>query len=236
MEDKVITNLPSIKLIQNIHDLMTLNMDDDKLRYTQRRYFFQQINQINNIPVCVILFSQFIPDINAELKSNIYYCIVSKVIGLNHKILYRSIRYRSFDAIIDFTNCLNDLYEKLPQFRISSNKGKLYVQTNNIIDEELGGNYLLGEECSVCMEKTLTKTSCRHYLCICCWSKICDRNVLCPICRKQITSTQDAFFIEDDIDIDSSEYEGSWAYGDDDTDESEDDAEENDENIDGTYH
>ena len=134
---------------------------------------------------------------------------------------------------MDFTDCLHDLYKTLPQFRISSNTGKLYVQTNNIIDEELSGNYLLGEECSVCMEKTVTKTTCNHYLCICCWNKLGHKKILCPICRKQITSRQDAFFIDNDTV--SSDSEGSWALGEnDDTDESDDDHEEN--TINGTYY
>ena len=222
MEDNIITNLPSIKLIQDIHNLMTLHTDDEISRYTLRRYFFQQINQINDIPVCVILFCQFI-DINAELHFDIYYCIASRVVGLNDKILYRSNSYGSTDSILGFTDCLYDLYKKLPQFRISNNTGKFYVQNKNTIDEELGGNYLLGEECTVCMEKTMTKTSCHHYLCICCWNKLGHQNVLlCPICRKQITPTFDAFFIENDMD--SYESEG-WAlrYGSDTTNDDDDD-------------
>lgn len=49
------------------------------------------------------------------------------------------------------------------------------------------------KECSVCYEKTNTKTPCKHSLCNRCWSKIqpvqdedCDDVTPCPICRKNI--------------------------------------------------
>ena len=107
MEDNVITNLPSIKLIQDIHDLIILNTNDEISRYTLRRYFFQQINQINGIPVCAILFFRFID----ALQFDIYYSIASKVVGLNHEILYRSNSYASDDSMRGFTDCLYDLYK-----------------------------------------------------------------------------------------------------------------------------
>ncbi len=49
------------------------------------------------------------------------------------------------------------------------------------------------EECSVCYDKTYTKTSCEHALCNRCWSKIQptndedgDETTPCPMCRKNI--------------------------------------------------
>lgn len=40
------------------------------------------------------------------------------------------------------------------------------------------------EECSVCMEKTITKTPCGHTLCLNCWSSL--NKLVCPLCRESI--------------------------------------------------
>ena len=43
------------------------------------------------------------------------------------------------------------------------------------------------ETCSVCYEKTITETPCKHLLCFRCWSQMKsedDDEVPCPICRK----------------------------------------------------
>ena len=39
------------------------------------------------------------------------------------------------------------------------------------------------EECCVCLEPTVTKTNCRHHICIPCWDQI--KSQRCPICRKE---------------------------------------------------
>jgi len=40
------------------------------------------------------------------------------------------------------------------------------------------------EQCSVCLEKTKTRTPCDHFLCYICWAKIKEKK--CPICRAEI--------------------------------------------------
>jgi hypothetical protein len=43
------------------------------------------------------------------------------------------------------------------------------------------------EECSICMNHTLTKTSCNHFVCVPCADKSCyvTEKTCCPICRKE---------------------------------------------------
>ena len=185
--------IPSMKLVKEIHDLLLINHlgEIEICPFTPRQYYFQKIKQINNIPVNVILFCQFI-DMDIGMTANIYYLIVSNVTGLNNNILYHSHSYHNIDTLMGFKECLQDLYIKLPQFVICINSGKMYIPIDNNIDEELGGEYLLGQECSVCLEKTITKTPCHHSLCIHCWSKI-GKIVKCPICRRRILSTTDIF-------------------------------------------
>ena len=40
------------------------------------------------------------------------------------------------------------------------------------------------EECSVCLEPTITKTICKHVICQKCYSSLSKK--ICPICRKVI--------------------------------------------------
>ena len=40
------------------------------------------------------------------------------------------------------------------------------------------------EECCVCLEPTVTKTNCRHHICIPCWNQIASQK--CPLCRRDI--------------------------------------------------
>lgn len=182
---------PSLSFINNIYNQLYEKYLTPYDRYYRGEYHFQEIQQIDTIAVTVILTSNF--ESNSVTKicllTDINYTIVSNVVGMNDIILYKS---RDFhDALIDSFDslqlCLYDLYLKLPQFIVSRQTGKIIIVPKDNIDEELNGMYLLGEECSVCFEKTITKTPCNHSLCIHCWNKIGNRNyLLCPICRQQI--------------------------------------------------
>lgn len=43
-------------------------------------------------------------------------------------------------------------------------------------------------ECSVCLNKCILKTSCKHYLCQSCFSQL--DNKICPLCRNNLSSTE----------------------------------------------
>lgn len=57
------------------------------------------------------------------------------------------------------------------------------TKTNNILGLDIfGSEYNDCGECCVCYDKTLTKTSCNHFLCVECWTKIKNTSE-CPYCR-----------------------------------------------------
>lgn len=92
-----------------------------------------------------------------------------------------------------------DVKEILPKLNFNKLTGlfeldlKTNLKINNFLDVKT--NYILGfdtfdtsyadsGDCCVCYEKTLTKTSCSHFLCVECWTKI--KNVSeCPYCRNK---------------------------------------------------
>ena len=199
-------NIPSMVFIYTIHNMLfTKHLDymkqDLLSEFSIVKYFFQEIKQINGIPVNVILFCHFCDRINTTVTLD--YKILSNVVGLNDQILYYSIHYRNSTSIEVFRQCLKDLYINLPKFKVSRNTGKIFISDPNSIDEELDGQYLLGEECSVCFTKTITQTPCTHHLCCHCWCKIGNLNyLLCPICRKQIFNKFDPFLSDELINDD----------------------------------
>lgn len=46
-------------------------------------------------------------------------------------------------------------------------------------------DYIDGEECCVCLNKTVTKTDCKHYLCLECWTRLIKTTRQCTICRRR---------------------------------------------------
>ncbi len=38
------------------------------------------------------------------------------------------------------------------------------------------------DDCCICLEKTMTKTNCEHFLCVRCWAKL--KKARCPMCRQ----------------------------------------------------
>jgi len=52
------------------------------------------------------------------------------------------------------------------------------------------------EECCVCMERTITKTPCKHILCFLCWEKL--KILKCPCCRSNIRYVHKNMFDSDE--------------------------------------
>jgi hypothetical protein len=80
-----------------------------------------------------------------------------------------------FELKTEFINCINKLNPQINQINLTN--------TNNILGFDIfGQEYSNCGECCVCYEKTLIKTSCDHFLCVECWTKIKNINE-CPYCR-----------------------------------------------------
>ena len=89
-----------------------------------------------------------------------------------------------------------DIHGKL----VNSEKAESDTKLDNIFKKLTCSNLKIrGDECSVCYNKTYTKTRCKHPLCFRCWSKIEDaidynhededdenNCAHCPICRERL--------------------------------------------------
>ena len=97
----------------------------------------------------------------------------------------------------DISLCIDKLIIKLQKIKFNNFTGKF---TEHKINEKIYDVFKLcnvtieeGEECSVCFEKTLTKTNCKHSVCYRCIEKLpityhdddCP-NISCPICRHNV--------------------------------------------------
>lgn len=88
------------------------------------------------------------------------------------KEILPKLNFNKFTGLFDFDI---DKNQKLINFSNS--------KTNNILGfDVLGSEYIHSGECCICYDKTLIKTSCEHFLCVECWSKM--KNISeCPYCR-----------------------------------------------------
>jgi hypothetical protein len=86
----------------------------------------------------------------------------------------------------DFQDIINKIKKLLPNLKINKVTGiieHIYDKTyEQICLDEFGTNYFCNTNCSICDEKTLTKTNCNHPICVECWSQI--KNKTCPLCRQ----------------------------------------------------
>ncbi len=105
-----------------------------------------------------------------------------------------------------------------------------FVLSNEFCEDEFGIDifgleFCNAQECCVCLDKTLIKTDCEHYLCLACWSNL--KNNSCPICRKN-----DIMVYNDEDNSQEYNEEFSSDDEDDEDDENEDQDEEDEENED----
>jgi len=92
--------------------------------------------------------------------------------------LYICMNYFEYSKLFDYFYFKDDLLE-LNEIRLR--ELRLFASIKDM-------------DCCVCLEKTITKTSCNHNLCDACFFKL--KNKLCPLCRRQIDVDE-----IDDIDI-----------------------------------
>jgi hypothetical protein len=96
---------------------------------------------------------------------------INKFIILIKNILPK-LNFNKFTGIFEFDMNANS---KLIDFTNS--------ETNNILGLEMFDlTYTNSNECCICYDKTLNKTSCNHFLCVECWESLKDISE-CPYCR-----------------------------------------------------
>jgi hypothetical protein len=119
-------------------------------------------------------------------------CLLASIrLDWEYKLIYRMVLYNQEDL----ETFLNDI----PKLKYSRLDNKLYLDDTKLdsttylkvmdLIPENKNMHLNIQECVVCMNITKTKTSCNHYLCAICETKI--DNKLCPICRNYYGSDCD---------------------------------------------
>ena len=142
---------------------------------------------------------------------------------------------------------LLSIHRNLPLMKLNRYSGKF---DTTIVCEGFGDDYLSDEACCVCHEKTITKTTCFHSICIDCCNKMKkvtkSRDLKCPLCRS-------IFMIQDDDDeydsdlnfsdvtsvisnIDDAESDDEEIVHDDETDDDDDDVDVDDDDDDQIVH
>ena len=71
-------------------------------------------------------------------------------------------------------------FSKLNDFFVDEDRLVMYDMLQTI------PTAVLGEDCSVCMEKCNFRPECGHYICIPCLVQIKARRICCPVCREEI--------------------------------------------------
>ena len=126
--------------------------------------------------------------------------IITKKLTINNSDYYKFFSYEKKMSNLNLKNTqkfVNLVKEILPQlifnkltglfeFKINKNNKPINfsdTKTNNLLGiDTFGYEYSDCGECCVCYDKTLTKTSCNHFLCLECWTKI-KNTTECPYCR-----------------------------------------------------
>ena len=132
---------------------------------------------------------------------------------------------------------LLSLHSNLPLMKLNKYSGKF---DTTIVCEGFGDDYLSDEVCCVCLEKTITKTTCYHSICVDCCNKMKkvskSRDLKCPMCRSifMIQDDDDEYDSDlnfSDVTSDVSEIDDEEIVHDDETDDDNDDDNDDDEQI-----
>ena len=94
----------------------------------------------------------------------------------------------------DLARVLNDYAKMLKHLKFDRLRCSFYAPINYMIETEIRNVFSISnslleawEECSICMNHTLVKTSCNHFICVPCADKSCyvTEKTCCPLCRNE---------------------------------------------------
>jgi hypothetical protein len=119
----------------------------------------------------------------------------------------------------NISKLLKQLNTNLSVMKINKYSGKLNCFE---VFEGFGDQYLVDDICCICLDKTMTKTSCNHSICIECCNYMktsCpNKDLTCPLCRNKFLlndndNNYDDDSSDDDSDIDDgNDYDGDENY------------------------
>ena len=102
--------------------------------------------------------------------------------NLHNEILY------SGGIFKDFRTAYNDIASKTGKFKINRCNGKLYIEGENNLMDDLPCK----EKCNICLEDTVTRSCLKCYLCLFCKNKLFEKTSTynCPICTEKIYNSR----------------------------------------------
>ena len=115
-------------------------------------------------------------------KWTYFFDISSKKIKINNNEFFKFLIYEktfeklTLNNIQLFLKFISEIMEK-----VNFNKLTGIFESLNIEQSHLKNSFVT-KECCVCYDKTMTQTSCKHFLCLECWSKL-KKISECPYCR-----------------------------------------------------
>ena len=173
------------------------NTDNDKNSYS----YCKQLPIVNSIDnISIKLLTKFIKEKKTNTDNKFNY--IGKIQIQTYKT-YQICEYHSKKLILfeyekklnkyspKIINCfLSEFKDILSKLKFNKLFGEFTIEDLKLITKKNLGmdifdlTYSNCQDCVVCYDKTFTKTSCLHHVCLDCWSKI--RNNECPICRNNL--------------------------------------------------
>jgi len=133
-------------------------------------YYRFRIDIIDGVKVHVLMSN----DLNYKKELYVNFEITSRYNGGTGLGCHR---FDNFDEFITF------MTTELPHFRYDK-QAELFMKPKKRFESliRMQNVKLDGEECCVCHDLTISKTGCKHHMCLECWSQLKKRS--CPMCRK----------------------------------------------------
>lgn len=172
----------SIKYLANLIIKHKLDLHDNDV-------FVVPLDTIHDIPCCVSL--QVLDD------NCLYLCISNRSIECEDDILsykfFEKVNLVEYDETIESVIiAIEKMLNYLAVIKYDSYEGELVLIDEVLGDQAKHWNVLFDshkhittrhDNCCVCDVTTVVKTSCKHTLCVLCWSKV---EHSCPICRADL--------------------------------------------------
>lgn len=182
------------QIFRNLYSQRITKVNKPNCCINDINYTFKKIQIIDNVAVEVQITSRYW--IRENYESMQYDIKCSNIQGMlsnygeetEYHYLYHSSWFNHDKQSLSLflvEKLLTDLHDKIIHMKLDRTFGIFVTES---CDEDFD-EYINGDECCVCYHKTVTKTDCKHHLCIGCWSSMLDNDLLkCPMCkRKHIT-------------------------------------------------
>lgn len=195
----VMTEIVSKQSLDYFYDIFY----NGHLKEKKFQYLLTQVHQIDGLKVEVYVESSIDKKRNGITKIKSYNHTMS------YRVLWKPLEYCLHDYCVstviksnkEIRHTINlmllDLHKNLPLMKLNKYSGKF---NTTIICEGFDSCYLTDEVCCVCLQNTVTKTTCLHSICIDCCHQMkkttISRDLTCPLCRS-------LFLIQDDDEYDS---------------------------------